>query len=44
MEGLFVLGIVVAALGLFDMLALRFGVDSREGSTDPRRPIRDLAP
>ena len=42
MEGLVVLGVIVGALGLLDFLALRFGVDSRDGSTDPRRPARGL--
>ena len=39
MEGVLVLGfIVVAALVLLDVLALRFGVDSRMESVDPRSP------
>jgi hypothetical protein len=42
MEGLFVLGIIVGGLALFDILALRFGVDSRDGFADPRRPVSDL--
>ena len=42
MEGLLVLGVIVGALGLFDALALQFGVDSRTDSTDPRSPARGL--
>ena len=42
MEGLLVLGVVVGALGLLDILAVRFGVDSREGSSDPRSPARGI--
>jgi hypothetical protein len=40
MEGLLVLGVVLGALGLLDFLAIRFGVDSREESADPRSPAR----
>ena len=29
--------IIIAALAVFDVLAVRFGVDSRIDSTDPRR-------
>jgi hypothetical protein len=42
MEGLLVLGVVVGAFGLLDFLALRFGVDSRSESTDPRSPAGGL--
>ena len=37
MEGLIVLGLVVAALAVFDAFALRFGADSRPdfGDTGP---------
>jgi hypothetical protein len=41
-EGLLALGTIILALALFDVLALRFGVDSRYDSTDPRRPVRDI--
>jgi hypothetical protein len=34
MEGLLVLGILAAALAVFDVLALRFGADSRHGLGD----------
>jgi len=30
--------IFIAAFVVFDILAVRFGVDSRIGSTDPRSP------
>jgi hypothetical protein len=41
MEGLFVLGLMAAALALFDVLALRFGADSRPelGDAGPARGI-----
>jgi hypothetical protein len=42
MEGLVVLGVIVGALGLLDFVALRFGVDSRIESSDPRSPARGL--
>ena len=32
----------VAALALFAWAVLRWGVDSREGSSDPRRPDRPV--
>ena len=38
MEGLFILGSIIGVLGLFDVLAMRFGVDSRLESVDPRSP------
>jgi len=38
MEGLLVLGIVVAALSVLVALALRFGVDSRPELGDDRIP------
>jgi hypothetical protein len=43
MEGLVVLGVVIAALGLLAILAVAFGVDSREGATEPRSPERGLS-
>jgi hypothetical protein len=43
MEGLLVLGFVIGALAMVGVLALRFGVDSRDGSTDPRSPAGGLA-
>ena len=38
MEGLMYFGFFAAALVMLDVLALRFGVDSRPGSTDVRQP------
>jgi hypothetical protein len=38
-EGLLVLGSIIGALGLLDLLAMRFGVDSRLESVDPRSPV-----
>ena len=35
MEGLIVLG----ALLVFSVISVAYGVDSRDGSSDPRRPI-----
>ena len=43
MEGLLVLGVVAGFLGLLDVLAIRFGVDSRDDSNDPRAPARGLS-
>jgi hypothetical protein len=34
----------LAILALLDLAALRWGVDSRDGSTDPRRPTGPLDP
>jgi hypothetical protein len=36
MDGLFLIFAILAALVGFDVLAARFGVDSREQSSDPR--------
>jgi hypothetical protein len=36
MDGLLVFFAIITALVAFDVLAARFGVDSREQSTDPR--------
>ncbi len=43
MDGLFVIGLVVAALALFAALALEFGVDSRIGFEDPSQRAVDLS-
>jgi hypothetical protein len=40
MGPLVIVAIVIAAIVVFDMLALRFGVDSRVDSLDPRHPAR----
>ena len=37
MAALIILLIVIVALVVFDIVALRFGVDSRDESSDPRR-------
>ena len=42
MEGLFIVGLTVVGLVVFDVLALRFGADSRPGSPDPRQPAGGL--
>ena len=42
MSGLIIILAVVVALVVLDVLALRYGVDSREGSTDPRSPARGI--
>jgi hypothetical protein len=43
MEGLvFLVLLVVVPLVVFDLLAARFGVDSSDSSTDPRRPERPV--
>ena len=38
MEGLFVLGVIIVGAFLLGLLAVRYGVDSRPGSGDPRQP------
>ena len=43
MDGMLVLGLAGAALALFGTLAIRFGVDTTDGSEDPRRPVRGLS-
>jgi hypothetical protein len=43
MEGLLVLGLVVAALAVLSTLAILFGVDSRPDSMDPRSPARGIS-
>ena len=43
MGALVIFAIVIAAIVVFDMLALRFGVDSRVDSLDPRHPARRAA-
>jgi hypothetical protein len=43
MGALVIFAIVIAAIVVFDMLALRFGVDSRVDSLDPRHPARAAA-
>jgi len=40
MDGLLVLVVFVAALAFMGVAAMIVGVDSRDGSTDPRSPIR----
>jgi len=40
MEAFVILAVLVAALLSFDLAALGRGVDSRDGSTDPRSPVR----
>jgi hypothetical protein len=42
MEGLVVLGVLIAALALLAILAVMFGADSRDTSVEPRSPERGL--
>jgi len=42
MEGLLVFGFLSGALATLGILAVRFGVDSRDGSSDPRVPERGI--
>jgi hypothetical protein len=42
MSGLLVLAIIVALVAVLGALAQELGVDSRDGSADPRLPARDL--
>jgi hypothetical protein len=37
MGALIIFAVVIAAIAVFDVLAFRFGVDSRIDSPDPRR-------
>lgn len=43
MSGLLFIVIVVAAIVVIDVLAQRFGVDSRSESRDPRSPVRGIS-
>jgi hypothetical protein len=43
MSGLLFITVVVAAIVLIDVIALRFGVDSRDQSRDPRSPVRGIS-
>jgi len=43
MSGLLFIAIVVTAIVLLDVIALRFGVDSRQESRDPRSPVRGIS-
>ena len=43
MATLVIFAIVIAAIAAFDVLAYRYGVDSRVDSLDPRHPARAAA-
>jgi hypothetical protein len=43
MGALIIFTVVIAAIAVFDILAVRFGVDSRVDSLDPRHPARGAA-
>ena len=43
MSGLLFITVVIAAIVLLDVLALRYGVDSRSESQDPRSPVRGIS-
>ena len=43
MSGLLFITALFAALVLLDVLALRYGVDSRSESQDPRSPVRGIS-
>ena len=43
MSGLLVLAIIVALVAIVGALAQEFGVDSRTGTTDPRRQVSDFS-
>jgi hypothetical protein len=43
MSGLLFMAVVIAALVILDVLALRYGVDSRSESQDPRSPVRGIS-
>jgi hypothetical protein len=38
MGAFFIFAVAAAAIVAFEVLAIRYGVDSRDGSNDPRRP------
>ena len=40
MATLVIFAVIIAAIAVFDVLAFRFGVDSRVDSLDPRYPAR----
>ena len=42
MSGLLFIAAVVITIVVFDILAQRFGVDSRSESRDPRSPVRGI--
>jgi hypothetical protein len=42
MSGLLFIIVTIAAIAAVDWLALRFGVDSRPESRDPRSPVRGI--
>ena len=42
MSGLLFIILLVGAIVVLDILAQRFGVDSRHESTDPRSPVRGI--
>ena len=43
MEGILVFGFIAAAFAAFDVLAIRFGVDSHLDSFDSRSPARGIS-
>jgi hypothetical protein len=43
MSGLLFIGAIVSAIAVLDVLALRFGVDSRPESRDYRAPARGIS-
>jgi hypothetical protein len=42
MSGLLFIVVMVAAIVVIDILAQRYGVDSRSESRDPRSPVRGI--
>ena len=42
MSGLLFIAAVAAAIAILDILAQRYGVDSRPESSDPRAPVRGI--
>lgn len=42
MEGLLVITLIVAAIAAFDLVALRWGADSRDLRVEPGRPARTV--
>jgi hypothetical protein len=43
MGGLMFISLIMIAIVILDVLALRYGVDSRDESRDPRSPVRGIS-
>ena len=43
MAGLIIILAIMGAIAAFDILAQKYGVDSRPSSDDPRAPVRGIS-